>query len=565
LKENPEISDSYVRSSTRVWLGLAILSIIFGFIYSNFTQDDAYITYRYARNLAGGIGFVYNPGEWVLGTTTPLFTLLLAAIAFLTKLDVTVISKIICIFSLWIGSGFLYELGKNQSKVFGLTVSLLYLTCPFLPQFMGMESYFLLFLFIFTAWIYEHKKYFVSSIVCGMLILVRYEMVILVILLCIFDFARKRRFPFWILPGLIPVLIWVIFTFIAFGSPIPLSASAKLIASNTPFTLGFAGYIYSFIGRLSLWLIVIAFFFIGLFSIFSARKFHGNYSLIATYAGVYFIVASLIAGSFPWYYAPLIPLIAIFSATGTVFLSRIPHLINLNDNPMAKQKTSRFLQICFATILISIQCAFWYKDAIAYRNQPFDHRFKAYSQVSEWLNSHTKQGQSIAALEIGYIGYQTNMKIIDLYGLITPEILPWVAEGSEAGLKHALILFSPDYVLLPIEKGHHLQIMAEDSRYMQVQTFESRYILYENSLRLHKLSCRPDKVVGRIEHSETRRYLKSWISGICPQSNLQKTFIYECLSHSAGNPPCHCIHWSQIQTKSQPSSFPSMRFSFRLY
>ena len=41
--------------------------------------DDAYITFRYARNLAEGLGLVYNPGEWVLGTTTPLWAVLLGA------------------------------------------------------------------------------------------------------------------------------------------------------------------------------------------------------------------------------------------------------------------------------------------------------------------------------------------------------------------------------------------------------------------------------------------------------------------------------------------------------
>src|SRR4030081_2329551 len=40
--------------------------------------DDAYITFRYARNLAEGLGLVYNPGEWVLGTTAPLWAVLLA-------------------------------------------------------------------------------------------------------------------------------------------------------------------------------------------------------------------------------------------------------------------------------------------------------------------------------------------------------------------------------------------------------------------------------------------------------------------------------------------------------
>ena len=41
--------------------------------------DDTYIKYRYAANIATGHGFVYNIGERVLGTTLPLFTLLLAA------------------------------------------------------------------------------------------------------------------------------------------------------------------------------------------------------------------------------------------------------------------------------------------------------------------------------------------------------------------------------------------------------------------------------------------------------------------------------------------------------
>jgi hypothetical protein len=41
--------------------------------------DDAYITLRYAANLIKGWGFVFNAGERVLGTTSPLFALLLAA------------------------------------------------------------------------------------------------------------------------------------------------------------------------------------------------------------------------------------------------------------------------------------------------------------------------------------------------------------------------------------------------------------------------------------------------------------------------------------------------------
>ncbi len=40
--------------------------------------DDAYISYRYARNLVEGQGLVYNPGEFVEGYTNLLWTLLIA-------------------------------------------------------------------------------------------------------------------------------------------------------------------------------------------------------------------------------------------------------------------------------------------------------------------------------------------------------------------------------------------------------------------------------------------------------------------------------------------------------
>ena len=43
--------------------------------------DDAYITFRYSENIASGNGFTYNPPARVLGTTTPLFTVMMTAAA----------------------------------------------------------------------------------------------------------------------------------------------------------------------------------------------------------------------------------------------------------------------------------------------------------------------------------------------------------------------------------------------------------------------------------------------------------------------------------------------------
>jgi len=63
-----------------VLIGLSILTII---LFYKFSTEDSYITYRYAQNLVDGHGFVYNPGEEFLGTTAPLYGLILAFFGFL--------------------------------------------------------------------------------------------------------------------------------------------------------------------------------------------------------------------------------------------------------------------------------------------------------------------------------------------------------------------------------------------------------------------------------------------------------------------------------------------------
>ena len=58
-------------------IGLAGV-ILFQALPGSRPLDDSYITYRYARNINTGAGFVYNNAEHVQGTSTPLYTLVLA-------------------------------------------------------------------------------------------------------------------------------------------------------------------------------------------------------------------------------------------------------------------------------------------------------------------------------------------------------------------------------------------------------------------------------------------------------------------------------------------------------
>src|SRR5262245_61339106 len=49
--------------------------------FAVYQVDDAFIVYRYAENLARGLGFVFNPGERVEGVTCFLWTVFLAPFA----------------------------------------------------------------------------------------------------------------------------------------------------------------------------------------------------------------------------------------------------------------------------------------------------------------------------------------------------------------------------------------------------------------------------------------------------------------------------------------------------
>ncbi len=60
-------------------VALSIFAVLAQFwIFRSFVFIDSFITYRYAENVGRGLGFVYSPGERVLGTSTPLLTLILA-------------------------------------------------------------------------------------------------------------------------------------------------------------------------------------------------------------------------------------------------------------------------------------------------------------------------------------------------------------------------------------------------------------------------------------------------------------------------------------------------------
>jgi len=84
----------------------------------NWICDDAFISFRYAKNLANGNGLCYNPGSHtpVEGYSNPLWTLLMALFEAL-RLDVTVWSRII---SVLCGGALIVHVTRYTRRAFSL-------------------------------------------------------------------------------------------------------------------------------------------------------------------------------------------------------------------------------------------------------------------------------------------------------------------------------------------------------------------------------------------------------------------------------------------------------------
>ncbi len=97
-------NDSFIVISPKISIRLSHLLLALGIIahitlavYFNFTQDDAFITFRYAANYLNGDGLVYNIGERIEGYTNFLW-LIFMIMGKLAGVDFVIFSRIAGIF-----------------------------------------------------------------------------------------------------------------------------------------------------------------------------------------------------------------------------------------------------------------------------------------------------------------------------------------------------------------------------------------------------------------------------------------------------------------------------------
>ncbi len=416
----------------RVWMGPNI-------------RDDAYITLRYAERLADGQGFTFNPGERVLGTTTPLMTLIVAG---LIKLGVS--SQLGAV---WVGIAsdlatiaMLYLLGRSIGATkAGVVAGYLYsVLTPIVGHAVsGMETplYLLLITTTFTMAFRGHLR--LTAATAAVAVLLRPDALILVSALIgaialqtwhrrqgrsLRDSIKAMLWLYW-QPAAVFVLVvapWVGAAWFYFGSPIPQSLiakwelpipddpliSVKLLANyfsdtNKRFFLAFTtlaaiGILFDLRKKWQFWLVLAwAFVYAVLFVV--TKKF------------VYPIMP------FEWYFLPLLIPYSFAAAQGIVAISRW-----LGTGVPRERKVASFslATLVSMVLVLHVPMIVGMKEELA---RVIGGREELYFRMASHILQRAGDGEVIAAREIGALGAGYPGPILDMHGLVTP----WVVGNTQ--------------------------------------------------------------------------------------------------------------------------------------
>jgi hypothetical protein len=80
-----------------------------------------------------------------------------------------------------------------------------------------------------------------------------------------------------------------------------------------------------------------------------------------------------------------------------------------------------------------------------------------YRQAGDWLSGHAPAGSSVSYYEVGALGYRCQCTVIDLVGVVTPDLLPLVRRGNFGG---AFLARPGDYAIGDRARGGWMPIGA---------------------------------------------------------------------------------------------------------
>ncbi len=196
-----------------------------------FPLDDSWIHMQFARNLAEGRGFAYNPGVPVSGSTAPLWTLLLGG-TFTVLGTHPVLAKALGL-ALTLGTawlaGRLAGLWTGHRGLGLLASALTALAGPMVwGALSGMEVSLAALLVTASLLLRAQEREGAAAVALGLGTLARPEAIVLLPLFWLSGPLTWRRALRWVGPVAACAAPWAAFNLATIGSPLPGTAAAKI-------------------------------------------------------------------------------------------------------------------------------------------------------------------------------------------------------------------------------------------------------------------------------------------------------------------------------------------------
>jgi hypothetical protein len=410
-------------------------------LYVRHIYDDAFITFRYAENLAAGHGFVYNVGEHVLGTTSPFWGLVLTPFAW-THVPLTVVVPLLnalldCAVVLLV----LLHCRQHNWMLPGVLFAVMFAGDPNMVRIPvgGMETSLLLVLCVAALMLFDKGQCIPATAVVALCYFLRPESLLLLALLLVLVAHQRRWREVTLMVGLsvltigIPVgLIWAYY-----GGPIAHSVVAK--------SAGLNGALLPVLKEaLAVNPVHIVVLPLAVWGATRAIRLRGLpwYSLLwgVVYAGVYLLLRPAVWG---WYFVPL------------HFVKFFLAAFGLADLVGRVKGTSRISVRTWG--LVGSGLVLLSGVAIAVAAGPAPVRKNVYEPLRAWFRQHPARDAKIMADDIGAVGYYSNAHICDLAGLVMSQ------PQARRDLAGAINNWQPDYLFLVVSKGEVGALLASPS------------------------------------------------------------------------------------------------------
>ncbi len=436
---------------------VALAGLAAGAIAAPISYDDAWITYRYAYNVAAGHGFVYNPGEQVFGTSAPGYALLLALLSLPNPEWVPRVSAALCALALAAcGAAYVVFGSARGSTLAGVVAGLVFVVNPLaLEAFSGeMVPQAALALWAVTALVLERPALATACGVAATMLRPDGLLVLLVVLAA--QVWHTGRVPVRRVAVSVAVLaLWFGGLWMYAGSPLPDTLAAKQAQRISGLWRPLGADMAYWLRSLTLWPSAnlparpqpgFTAFLVMACAGLATLPFRWRWLLLAAWPALAMVAyRQLQLPFFHWYLVPPLVLLALgagLAADG--FADAIGQLLRpvLGRGGDAIRRPRIAAAVGAALLLITaVPMA---GTAWRQRGSRPHAGERAYIAAGQWLARETPPDATVGYLEVGFVGYHSRRHIVDPLGLVSPDAADAIARRD---FLHTYRTRRPDVIL----------------------------------------------------------------------------------------------------------------------